>query len=101
MSLHQGRGIAAQRCYGLYLPADVDMPFVRDSPRNSWHVRLGTHEIFALNLQSMVRQYLLLSGMHEERLTKAIDLLLMRETWNKAGGFTVVGEVPGGGNRGV
>ncbi len=101
MSLHRGRGIAAQRCCDLYLPADVDMPCAQDSVRNSKRVRLGTHEMCIVNLQSMVGQYLLLSGTHEERLPKAIGLLLMREKLGTMRvGVTIVGASRGG-NHGV
>jgi NadR type nicotinamide-nucleotide adenylyltransferase len=67
--------IGASRHYDLYLLTDVDIPFVQDGTRDGEHLRQWMHDVFEAELKAQKKRYTLLSGSHQTRLQKAIELI--------------------------
>jgi NadR type nicotinamide-nucleotide adenylyltransferase len=67
--------IAANRRYDIYLLTDVNIPFVQDGTRDGEHIRHWMHKLFEAELKARGKPYALLSGLHEQRLARAIELI--------------------------
>lgn len=65
--------LSVGRTHDLYLLTDVDIPFTQDGTRDGEQIRHAMHRRFEEGLQKKDDKYLLLSGDHETRLTKAIN----------------------------
>ncbi len=61
------------RHYDIYLLTDIDIPFVQDGTRDEKR-REDMHKKFFRELRGRHQEFILLSGSHEERLKKAIDV---------------------------
>ena len=65
--------VSEGRRYDLYLLTDTDIPFVQDGTRDGERIRHWMHTKFEEELKKHNKNYLLLSGAHEDRLKKAIQ----------------------------
>jgi NadR type nicotinamide-nucleotide adenylyltransferase len=70
----QVEALSAGRHYDIYFLTDVDIPFVQDGTRDGEHIRLNMHKRFEGELRKRNKPYILLSGNHELRLKKAIEV---------------------------
>ncbi len=67
--------IAATHLYDLYLLTDVNIPFMQDGTRDGEHIRHWMHDLFEAELKAQGKPYALITGPHEQRLTKAVELI--------------------------
>ncbi|MEI8223841.1 MAG: AAA family ATPase [bacterium] len=71
--------IANQNNYDLYIVTGDEIPFVQDGYRDGESIRHWMHNRFIEKLEQTHRDYILVTGSHEDRMTaatKAIDALL-------------------------
>jgi NadR type nicotinamide-nucleotide adenylyltransferase len=66
---------ARQRRPDLYLLTDVNMPFFQDGTRDGEHIRGWMHQTFIEELCAQGRPFHKLSGAHDERLARAVELI--------------------------
>lgn len=64
--------IADRYRYDLYLLTGDEIPFVQDGTRDGEHIRRWMHDTFVEELARTGRDYVLLRGSREERLTRAV-----------------------------
>ncbi|MBI4846027.1 MAG: AAA family ATPase [Candidatus Omnitrophica bacterium] len=62
------------RNYELYLLTDIDIPFIQDGLRDGINIRKKMHKRFKEELERRNKPYVILSGSHNDRLKKAIEL---------------------------
>jgi HTH-type transcriptional repressor of NAD biosynthesis genes len=62
------------RKYDLYFLTDVDSPFIQDGTRDGEHIRHVMHKRFEEELKKRNKPFVLLSGNHETRFKKAIEV---------------------------
>ncbi|MBI2064572.1 MAG: ATP-binding protein, partial [Candidatus Yanofskybacteria bacterium] len=67
--------ISKNRKYDLYLLTDIDIPFTQDGTRDGEHIREWMHNVFIERLTEENKKFEILSGNHEKRLAKAINLV--------------------------
>src|SRR3989344_2392353 len=67
--------ISKDRKYNLYLLTDIDIPFIQDGTRDGEHIREWMHNTFITRLTKENKKFEILSGNHEKRLAKAINLI--------------------------
>jgi HTH-type transcriptional regulator, transcriptional repressor of NAD biosynthesis genes len=66
---------ARHRRPDLYLLTDVDTPFFQDGTRDGEHIREWMHQTFVEELRAQRRTFQKLSGTHEERMRRAVELI--------------------------
>ena len=66
--------VSAGRKYDLYVLADVDIPFVQDGLRDGEKIRKSMQERFRQELEGRKKPFLVLSGTHEQRMKRAIEV---------------------------
>lgn len=57
----------------LYLLTDIDIPFVQDGTRDGENIRTWMHNEFVKKLQTTKRNFVIISGSREKRLSDAIS----------------------------
>ncbi len=67
--------IAARRHYDLYILTGDEIPFVQDGLRDGEHIRHEMHLRFVERLTEDQKKFIIVSGSHEERLKKAIEVI--------------------------
>ena len=67
--------VAAGRRYDLILLTDIDIPFVQDGLRDGEHIRPWMHRRFQESLTAGDVPWHVVSGTHEERMAKAVELV--------------------------
>lgn len=70
--------IAAANRYALYLFLDIDVPWVDDPQRDSWHCREEHRTLFLDELERANLPHVVISGSWEERNRKAVSAILDR-----------------------
>lgn len=66
--------LSENRNYEIYFLTDPGIPFVQDGTRDGEHIRLGMHKRFEEELKKRNKNYVLLAGDHNARLSKAIEI---------------------------
>jgi len=66
--------ISDKRNYDTYMLTDIDVPFKQDGTRDGEHIRGNMHKRFQEELNKRNKPYVLLTGNHNKRLDKAIEL---------------------------
>jgi len=64
--------------YGLYLFLDIDVPWIEDPQRDSWHCREEHRALFLGELERAHLPHVVISGSWEERNRKAVAAVLER-----------------------
>ena len=78
----QVENLNRDRDYDLYILTADDIPFVQDGLRDGEHIRHWMHERFIEELQKQNKNFIIVSGTHENRMgiaTRKIDELLETE----------------------
>ena len=66
---------ASHRRPDIYFLSDVDAPFIQDGTRDGESIRQWMHDRFIAELSATNRDYLLLSGSYQQRLSAAVSYI--------------------------